>query len=262
MSGSEGRQGTPIDPPWSVDLLADLHAGVLDAETDALLRPRVEADPDARAVLEALDATLADLSALPPIPMPRDVALRIDAALAAEAQGVPAPVVSLNSARQRKYKRVGWGASVLVAAAAAVGVFAVVIPNMSNHTEGAQSAFPQPTQSRSAQPPAATQAPADEKPGLTVKGQNFGPIIGDVLKMQNYGPLDNQETLDGCLKGGNIQASKPLGVSPIQLDDQSAVMAILAGGRGPGSFRIVVLDPDTCGPDNPNGVLADTVMAG
>src|SRR4051812_48996977 len=130
MSGSERRQGTPIDPPWSVDLLADLHAGVLDAETEAVLRPRVEADPEARAVLEALDATLADLSSLPPIPMPRDVAARIDAALAAEAHGVPAPVVSLNEARQRsKYKRVGWGASVLVAAAAAVGVIAVVIPN-------------------------------------------------------------------------------------------------------------------------------------
>src|SRR4051812_1376286 len=122
MSGSDGRQGTPIDPPWSVDLLADLHAGVLDAETEAALRPRVESDPDALAVLAALDATLADLSSLPPIPMPRDVAERIDAAIAAEARGARPPVVSLNDARKRKNKRLGWGASVLVAAAAAVGV--------------------------------------------------------------------------------------------------------------------------------------------
>ncbi|HWO63778.1 MAG TPA: hypothetical protein VNO31_27460 [Umezawaea sp.] len=255
MSGSERRQGTPIDPPWSVDLLADLHAGVLDAETDAVLRPRVEADPDARAVLEALDATLADLSSLPPIPMPRDVAARIDAALAAEAGGLPAPVVSLNSARQKKYKRVGWGASVLVAAAAAVGVFAVVIPNMSTRTDGAMSSFPQPEASAPANQP-----PSNAKPELLVEGQNFGPVFGDVLKAQNYGPLDNQETLDGCLKGGHIPASKPLGVSPIQLDAKPAVMAILGGGRI-GSYRIVVLDPSTCGPDNPNGVLANTVMA-
>src|SRR4051812_20553350 len=175
MSGSERRQGTPIDPPWSVDLLADLHAGVLDAETEALLRPRVEADPDARAVLEALDATLADLSSLPPIPMPRDVAARIDAALAAEAHGVPAPVVSLNDARQRKYKRLGWGASVLVAAAAAVGVIAVVVPSMSRNTENGAATFPNPENKPAATAPA-TPTPT---PPLAVKGQNFGPVIGD-----------------------------------------------------------------------------------
>ncbi|MCS7483609.1 hypothetical protein ACFFQW_43405 [Umezawaea endophytica] len=253
MSGSERRQGTPIDPPWSVDLLADLHAGVLDTETEALLRPRVEADPEARAVLEALDATLADLSSLPPIPMPRDVAERIDLALAAEARGVPAPVVSLNSARQRKNRRLGWGASALVAAAAAVGVFAVVIPNVTNNTENAASTFTQPSKPNAS-------APADARPDLIVTGENFGPVFGDVLKAQNYGPLDNQDTLDGCLKGGNIPASKPLGVSPIQLDAKPAVMAILGGGRI-GSYRIVVLDPSTCGPDNPSGVLANTVMA-
>jgi hypothetical protein len=254
MSGSERRQGTPIDPPWSVDLLADLHAGVLDEETEAVLRPRVEADPDARAVLEALDATLADLSSLPPIPMPRDVAARIDAALAAEAHGTAAPVVSLNDARQRKYKRLGWGASTLAAAAVAVGVIAVAIPSMNSNSSNAISSFPAPDK------PAATASAAPTTPELFVQGENFGPVIGDVLKAQNFGPLDNQEKLDGCLKGGNIPATKPLGVSPIQLDDRAAVMAILTAGRV-GTFRIVVLDPDTCGPDNPNGVLADSVMA-
>jgi hypothetical protein len=188
--------------------------------------------------------------------MPRDVAARIDAALAAEAHGVPSPVVSLNSARQRKYQRVGWGASVLVAAAAAVGVFAVVIPNMGSNTQDGAATFPNPGLSA----PAATPAPSDAKPELLVEGENFGPVIGDVLKAQNYGPLDNQETLDGCLRGGNIQAAKPLGVSPILLDRKPAVMALLPSGRV-GGFRIVVLDPDTCGPDNPNGVLANTVMA-
>ncbi len=103
------------------------------------------------------------------------------------------------------------------------------------------------------------QAAPTAAPPLAVTGQNFGPVIGDVLKAQNYGPLENQETLVGCLKGGKIPASKPLGVSPIQLDDKAAVMAILpGGGPKPGTFRIVVLDPKTCGPDNPNGVLADS----
>jgi hypothetical protein len=252
MSGSERRQGTPIDPPWSVDLLSDLHAGVLDEETANALRPRVEADPDARAVLEALDATLADLASLPPIPMPADVAARIDAALAAEAGGVQTPVVSLNAARQRR-KRLGWGAGVLVAAAAAVGVAVLVVPGAKTGSQ--EVAAPAPTPTRSANGGTSNSAPLPY-----IRGQNFGPVIGDVLKAQNYGPLENQDTLAGCLKGGNIPASKPLGVSPINLDDRSAVMAILPGGR-PGAFRIVVLDPKTCGPDNPNGVLADTPLA-
>lgn len=258
MNGNERRPGTPFEPPWSVDLLADLHAGVLDPQTDAELRPRVAADPEARAVLAALDATLADLSSLPPLTMPADVAARIDAALAAEARhmtgapstGAPttaAPVLDLDAARRRKAKRLGWGAGLLTAAAVAVGVVVVALP-------GANDSVP---------PPNAQTGPTSgsSEPPLAVKGNEFGPVVGDVLKAQNYGPLEDQETLAGCLKAANITSSKPLGVSPIKLDDKSAVMAILPGGQGAGSYRIVVLDPATCGPDNPNGVLANQLLA-
>jgi len=247
MNGNERRPGTPFEPPWSVDLLADLHAGVLDPQTESELRPRVEADPEARAVLAALDATLADLSSLPPLTMPDSVAARIDAALAAEARSIaPAPVLDLNAARLRKNKRLGWGAGLLTAAAVAVGVVVVALP-------GANDSGP---------PPGAQPAPTSPvaEPPLAVKGKEFGPVVGDVLKAQNYGPLENQETLAGCLQAANITSSKPLGVSPIKLDDKSAVMAILPGGQSPGSYRIVVLDPNTCGPDNPNGVLANELL--
>jgi hypothetical protein len=249
MNGNERRPGTPFEPPWSVDLLADLHAGVLDPRTEAELRPRVDADPEARAVLAALDATLADLSSLPPLTMPASVAARIDAALAAEARSAtPAPVLDLNAARQRKAKRLGWGAGLLAAAAVAVGVVVIALPSSNNNDSTPGQAQPNPA------------ASGTVAPDLLVQGQNFGPVFGDVLKAQNYGPLEDQETLAGCLKGGNIASSKPLGVSPIKLDDKSAVMAILPGGTR-GTYRIVVLDPKTCGPDNPNGVLANTLIA-
>ena len=39
-----GMEHVPMGPPWSVDLIADLHAGVLPPEVAAQLRPRVEAD--------------------------------------------------------------------------------------------------------------------------------------------------------------------------------------------------------------------------
>ncbi|CCH35740.1 hypothetical protein ABZ816_14135 [Actinosynnema sp. NPDC047251] len=242
MTGNVRRSG----PPWSVDLLADLHAGVLDPGSEAELRSAVARDPEAQAVLDALDATLEDLRGLPPIPMPRHVADRIDAALADEARPV-APVVDL--AAKRRKKQVGWGAGLLAAAAVAVGV--VVVSTQANNAApppGDQVALPK------TQPNTPVTNPGNSAP-LAVKGNDFGPVFGDVLKAQNYGPLENQDKLAGCLKGGDIVGSKPLGVSPITLDGRSAVMAILPGGK-PGAFQIVVLDPETCGPDNPEGVLA------
>ncbi|NUT92544.1 MAG: hypothetical protein HOY78_10990 [Saccharothrix sp.] len=245
MTGNVRRSG----PPWSVDLLADLHAGVLDPRAEAELREAVAHDPEAQDVLAALDLTVADLRDLPPIPMPRAVADRIDAALAQEFQRTApeqvAPVVDL-AARRRK-KQLGWGAGLLAAAAVAVGVVVVT-------TQGTPASNPG---DNVAQPTSKTQV--TERP-LAVKGNDFGPVFGDVLKAQNYGPLENQEKLAGCLQGANIASSKPLGVSPITLDDKAAVMAILPGGK-PGAFKIVVLDPDTCGPDNPNGVLATSQIS-
>ena len=58
-----GRGGT-VGPPWSVDLLADLHAGVLEKRQEAEMWPLVDADPDARAIIEALEATTVDLAVL------------------------------------------------------------------------------------------------------------------------------------------------------------------------------------------------------
>lgn len=245
-----GTERTPLEPPWSLDLLADLHAGVLDAEADARLRPRVMADPEARSVLEALDATMADLRSLPPIPMPREVADRIDAALAQEARPA-APVMSLDEARKRRNRRLGMGGGVLAAAAAAIGIALVTVPagDQADQPPGAQPTQTSNVPVGSAQPP------------MAVKQAELGAAIPEVLKAQNYGPLDSQERLVGCLKGGGITSTaKPLGISPVSLDGRPAVMAILPGGAVAGQFRIVVLDPDTCGPDNPQGVIADTTI--
>lgn len=240
-----GMERVPMGPPWSVDLIADLHAGVLPPEVAAQLRPRVEADPEAREILQALDATLADLHALPPIPMPDHVAARIDAALAAEARPA-APVVSLDEARKRRNRRLGLGGGVLVAAAAAFGVVFAVSP-------GAKQADPPAAQETK---PTNTNVSAP----LAVKSSELGAAVGDVLKAQNYGPLETPDRLAGCLKGGGIAStSKPLGISPISLDGKNAVMAILPGGAA-GQFRLVVLDPNTCGPDKPQGVLTDTTI--
>jgi hypothetical protein len=74
----------PAGPPFDLEVLADLHAGVFSDEVAAVLRARVAADPGSAAVLAALDATVADLHALPPVPIPPQVAARLDAVIAAE----------------------------------------------------------------------------------------------------------------------------------------------------------------------------------
>src|SRR3569833_3390178 len=135
--------GGPVGPPWSVDVLADLHAGVLDDAQAAELWALVTADPEAREILAALDATQAELASLadaPAPPMPAEFAARLDAALAAEAAArfpertqpsapQDAQVVDLAAARRRRNKRLGWAAGVLTAAAAAVVAVTVAIPN-------------------------------------------------------------------------------------------------------------------------------------
>ena len=71
---------------WSVERLAELHADGLD---ESAPRPTSEVDPDqdpaAGEVLAALEATRAELGALPELPVPADVRDRIAAALDAAA---------------------------------------------------------------------------------------------------------------------------------------------------------------------------------
>lgn len=71
-------------PPFPVDLVADLHAGALPEDEAAALWPRVRADPAARRVLDALDATRADLASAPVADEPPPAAVRaaIEATLA------------------------------------------------------------------------------------------------------------------------------------------------------------------------------------
>lgn len=135
----KGAGGSQHGPPWSVDVLADLHAGVLDPAEANRLWPLVNADPAARAVLTALDSVKVDLGTLGHAqvePMPAQFAARLDAALQAEARGrvgtapapapLPAPpvapVVDLAAARRRRNRMTAWGAGVLTAAAAAAAI--------------------------------------------------------------------------------------------------------------------------------------------
>jgi hypothetical protein len=85
MSNEQGS-GMPAGPPWSLDDIADVHAGVYPPETEARLRAAMANDPEARSVLAALGSVVDELSLLPVPSMPPQYAARLDVAITAESQ--------------------------------------------------------------------------------------------------------------------------------------------------------------------------------
>jgi hypothetical protein len=247
--------GGAVGPPWSVDLLADLHAGVLEDQEAAELWPLVNADPDALAIIEALESTAADLALLtagPVEPMPAHFAARLDAALANEAgiqRGEPAvaPVVSLDAARKRRNKRIGWGTGVLAVAAAAIAAVAIAVPSSQKASDNTVAA----------PAPSSTQ-PGLGQPSVGSDGSGAETLIGKALGVRDFGPLATEARLDACLTAAGLDPQiRPAGVRPVTVDGQTGVLVILTTGKL-AQYRTIAFGPD-CGPGNPS-VLFDRVI--
>ncbi len=248
--------GGTVGPPWSVDVLADLHAGVLDEAEAAQLWPLVNADPDARAILDALDATRADLASLsdaPVEPMPAEFAARLDAALAAEAATfrattrppAPAPqqtaqVTDLAAARRRRNQRLGWGAGILTAAAAAVVAVAVVVP----------SAKQDSTPNVAAPPPSG--------PSVGSDGNGAQALLGKTLGVRDFGPLQTEQRLDQCISAYGLDTKiRPVGVRPVNVEGKSAILTTFTTGKL-AQYRLIAFGAE-CGPGDP-AVLFDKIV--
>jgi hypothetical protein len=253
--------GLPPGPPWPVDLLADLHAGVLDPPDADELRRRVEADPDAGATLAAFDATQRALAGLPRPRMPEDVAVRIDAAIAREAAaraggpptlggeaaagaggGPTAPAVNLATERALRRRLIA-GAGIL-AAAAAIAVFTVA--NFTGGTtDGQPNAGPSDTRFETSTGP------------LALSSNNLGDALQHAFGATEYGPLGGAGRLAGCLSANKVDpATVPLGAKQVTFDGKPGVLIVLPAGSNPPKWRLLVVSQD-CGPNNP-ATLADT----
>jgi hypothetical protein len=245
MTDSTRGTGAAPGPPWSVDVLADLHAGALDARQSSALWAQVNQDPEAQAVLAALDAVKRDLDSLgdaPAEPMPAHFAAQLDAAIAAEAARsnpapVPqpagvAPVVDLAEARRRR-KRMGWAAGVLTAAAAAVAVTFVALP-------GQESGVPQAGNNMNS---SSEEAPGAAPP-LALSGQNLGPAINGLQNHEDYGPFEDKAEFTACLTDlAKIDDPEVIGAREVTLDGQEGVAGLLARGEDGHRFRLVIVDP-------------------
>ncbi|MGW4578890.1 hypothetical protein ACWELP_09335 [Rhodococcus aetherivorans] len=222
-------------PPYSADLLADLHAGVLDDDVTAELWPAVRRDPDAMAVIAALDSVSRRLRALgaaedvesPPIPP--EVAARIDAALTADAA----------ARRRRRWLLAAAGTGAAAAAAVAIG-FAVTAHGAGRPDAAAPMAAP------AAAAPAAA-APASAAPGADVLDPaTWRAMIG----ASDPGPLSDHAVLRECLEANGIDESRPLlGSRTIRFDGREAVALVLGDAASPRLTALVV--GTGCGASDP-----------
>ena len=232
-----GRPTEP-SPEWSRELLADLSAGVLTERAAARLRPQVAADPQAQTVLAALDATVADLAALParcPARMPDAVAQRLDAALAAHRHTAPREPVITPVAR--RCRRTRWiGAGVLAAAVMGVAVSGVMSGVLTGSTPRAGDALGA----------AAVSPPAP----LALSGDDLGGALNHALGARDYGPLSRPDALRRCLDANNVPVrDEPLGAREVTLNGRRGVLLVLPTTQTP-QFRLLVVGPD-CAPGNP-----------
>ncbi|MGH3899148.1 MAG: hypothetical protein ACRDTA_13080 [Pseudonocardiaceae bacterium] len=265
--GDPPERSTARAPEWSLELLADLHAGVLTDRAAARLRPRVAADPQASTVFMALDATVADLATLQtrcPARMPDAVAQRLDAALATEALATEALATgALEPDRHYPYsaaatrfgyrraarrelviksigwrrRRAGWIGAGVLAAAVMVATMAGVMTSVL--TGGAPRAG-------DALGAAAVSPPAP----LALSGDDVGGALNQVLGARDYGPLSRPEALRRCLDAHDVPVrDKPLGGREVTLDGRPGVILVLPTTRVD-EFRLLVVGP-ACGPANP-----------
>ncbi|HEX5404220.1 MAG TPA: hypothetical protein VFX16_18175 [Pseudonocardiaceae bacterium] len=245
MTGIDRRGDTPMGPPWPVDVLAELHAGALDPSVSEALWSRVRDDPDAVAVLDALDATRAELAGLTakqsPL-MPEHVAARLDAALAAEARAmlpapVRAPVVDLAAARRRRTQRWGWAAGALVAAAAVAAVV-IAVPRGGTPVQGV------------AAPP----------PQQLTSGRLNGATLAAALGRSDYGALSDPAVRAACLTANHQDPNRqPAGAMRVTLDGKPGELFVLTTGQT-AQYRLLVVGDD-CAAGRPD-LLADTVVGG
>jgi hypothetical protein len=254
MTSTRGSGG-PVGPPWSVDLLADLHAGALEPATASQVWAQVNQDPQAQAVMRALDATtgnLRELGATPAPPMPAQFAARLDAAIANEARsrsGVAqgaAPVANLADARRKRNRRFAIGGGLVAAAAAVAAIAITVLPGVNDggNGGGVAATLPGPSGSGGGAP-------------LAVRSNDMRSAVSGTQNRHDLGAFKDEKTLAGCRQANGVAAnSQTVGVRPVTLDGHPAMLIMVTTGKT-AEFRLLFVE-NTCSAGNPATIRDQT----
>ncbi|MCV6972808.1 hypothetical protein [Mycobacterium bohemicum] len=222
------------DPPLTVDLLADLQAGLLDDEAAARVRRRVRADPHAQGVLRALGEVRGDVAAAGADPtsapvVPPETTAAITAALASHVG-----VGTLGAAR------VVAGLAGVCAVLAAVGVGTLAL---------LRSPAPAPSA-----PTTAEHITVSAPPMVISLSQSE--IWGLLGRAPDYGALADPARRASCLNGlGYPAATQVLGARPIEINARPGVLLVVPGDA-PDNMVVVAVAPNCSAADT--GLLAST----
>jgi len=223
-----------LRPPYSAELLADLHAGALDETLAARLRPLVRRDAEAVAHLARLDATRARLAALRNAPptesIPPVVAARLETAFT---EGRPETLPSSS----RSITRRRWLAVTGVGAAAAVAVMLVVVVR--------GTAF-------------GSEDPAGVPVAAVEDGDLFEPsTLRSMIGHTEPALLGDPAQLRGCLDANGFPGRAPIGSRRIRFGDDDAVLVLMSDPDTPALTALVV--GTGCDADDPATLARKTI---
>lgn len=255
MGGVEPGEGDDAgaDSPLTVELLADLQAGLLDDDAAARLRKRIRADPVAQQRVHALNRVRGDIAAAgthrssAPDVAPA-VIDRIGAALHTATTPGERPRTGLRAAHAfrpgslPRPTRVIFAGAGLAAAAVAVwlGTAALI-------------AAPPPTPSS---PTTAEHITVSRPPTMIPLSDRQ--ILALLDHEPNYGPLADPQRRASCLGGlGYPAAAQVLGAQPIGIAGRAAVLLVVAGDTPDSVTALAVAS--TCSSGN-TGLLADRIV--
>ena len=239
------RDAADADPPLTVELLADLQAGLLDDDSAARVRKRVREDPEAAQILRALNQVRCDVATIGADPtsapdVPPKVAARISAALRSAGQS-QAGLGAAHSARPHlRPARVVAGLAGVGAVLAAIGVGTAALINA-----------PGPAPSA----PVTAEHITVSTPPMTIP-LSQAEILGLLNRSPDYGPLSDPARRASCLGGLGYPAStQVLGARPIEINTRPGVLLVLPGGA-PDDLAVFAVALNCSAADT--GLLANT----
>lgn len=243
--------GAGADPSLTVEVLADLQAGLLDDEAAARVRRQVRADPEAQGMLRALNRVRRDVAAAGADPAsapdaPPKVIARISAALisAGPASGGAAGGGAAHSARPRlRLVRIGAAVAGSCAGLAAIGFGTVALLRAPGPTPSAPVTAEHITIST---PPMAIPLTKDE-------------ILGLLGRTPDYGSLGDPARRASCLSGLGYPAStQVMGARPIEINARAGVLLVVPGDQ-PNTLAVFAVSLNCSAADT--GLLASTQVA-
>jgi hypothetical protein len=221
-AGDEDPPAGGADPPLTVELLADLQAGLLEDDAAARVRRQVRADPDAAAMLRALNRVRSDVAAVGADPAsapntPPAVAARISAALRSASSSSTGGAAHSARPHMRPARLIA-GVAGACAVLAAIGLGTAALVNAPTPTPSTQKTAEHITVST---PPMVIPLSQAQLLGLLDRSPDYGPPGG---------PLNDPARRAACLTGLGYPAStRVLGARPIDIYARPGVLLVLPG---------------------------------